>query len=124
MQENTLIDSLRKMDNIYNYSTEFITKTSNAHYVLDAEVVQNSVVAAGLTGDSTSIPKEALDWLNKKPGLFGKKLKIETEHASMARQCVQKIIDNSELKELWSETEDFAKWLTIQKNLIAKLSNV
>ncbi|BBM02477.1 DUF4259 domain-containing protein [Microbulbifer sp. GL-2] len=82
------------------------------------------VVAAGLTGDSSSIPKEALDWLNKKPGLFGKKPQIETEHGSMARQCVQKIIDNSELKELWAETEDFAKWLSIQRNLIEKLSSV
>jgi len=88
------------MDNICNYSTEFITKTSKAHYVLDAEGVQNSVVAAGLTGDSSSLPKEALDWPNKKPGLFGRKPKIEAEHVSIARQCVQKIIDNSELKEL------------------------
>ena len=82
------------------------------------------VVAASLTGNFSSIPKEVQVWLNKKPGIFGKKPKIEKDHALLAKQSVQKILESSELKELWEETEDFSKWKEVQSKLIIKLSNV
>lgn len=81
------------------------------------------VVAAALTGDMSKIPEEAQKWLNKKQGIFGKKPQIGKEQAILAEQTVQKIIKDSELKELWEETDDFAKWQKIQIHLITKLNN-
>ena len=82
------------------------------------------VVAASLTGDLSAIPEELKVWLNRKPGLFGKKPKIEPQHASIAIQCVQKILVDSELRELWEESEDYAKWQAVQNRLITKLEAI
>jgi len=84
----------------------------------------SEVIAASLTGDTALIPDEAKVWLNKKPSLFGKKPQIETKHAAIAIQAVQKILASSELKELWEESEEFSKWQEIQNNLIAKLKDL
>lgn len=73
------------------------------------------VIAASLTSDNSSIPEEAQVWLNKKSGIFGKKPQIEQEHASIALQSVQKILESSELKDLWEETDDFPSWQGVQK---------
>ncbi len=81
------------------------------------------VVASGITGDNSSIPEEAQKWLNKKQGLFGKKPQIEKSHALIAKQAIERIIENSELRELWEETEDYSKWQDIQIKLIGKLGN-
>jgi len=81
------------------------------------------VVASGITGDIAKIPEEAQKWLSKKQGLFGKKPNIENSHAIIAKQAVEKVLGNSELKELWEETEDYAKWQEIQSELITKLAN-
>jgi hypothetical protein len=84
----------------------------------------SEVIASGITGDISNIPEEAQKWLNKKQGLFGKKPIIEKEHATLAKQAVEKIVENSELKELWEESEDYSKWQGVQSMLIDKLSNV
>ena len=84
----------------------------------------SEVIAASLTKDNSIIPEEALNWLNKKPGLFGKKPQIEKEYAALAKQSVQKILKSSELRDLWEETEDFSKWQEVQLNLINKLNKV
>ena len=82
------------------------------------------VIAASLSGDNSIIPNEALAWLNKKSGLFGKKPQISKEQGDLAAQAVKKILASSELKELWEETEDFSKWKSVQENLLSKLENV
>ncbi len=85
----------------------------------------SEVVAASLTNDFSLIPEEAINWLNKKQGLFfGKKPSIQKAHALIAIQAVEKILNDSELKELWEETEDFANWQKIQNTLLAKLKGV
>lgn len=81
------------------------------------------IIASDVTGDTSTIPKEAHAWLNKKQGLFGKKPQIKKEHALIAKLAVEKIIENSELKELWEETEHYSKWQTIQHILIEKLNH-
>jgi len=84
----------------------------------------SEVIAASLTGDMTLIPEEAIAWLDKRPRIWGKKPQIKKEHTAIAIQSVQKIVDDSELKELWEETEGFPKWKAIQDKLIVKFSNV
>ncbi len=85
----------------------------------------SEVIAANQTQDFSVIPDEAKTWLNTKQGfLFGKLPIIESNHVADAQAAVNKIITNSELKELWEETEDFSKWLKIQNHLIAQLKYV
>ncbi len=81
-------------------------------------------VAAGLTGDFSKIPEEAQKWLNTKQSLFGKKPQIQSEHARLARIAVTKILESSELKELWEETDDYSSWQTVQSALLNKLDSV
>ncbi|MGH1540421.1 MAG: DUF4259 domain-containing protein [Arenicella sp.] len=82
------------------------------------------VIASAITGDDSRIPEEAQKWLAKKQGFFGKKPQIKKEHALIAKQAIEKILDNSELKELWEETEEYSKWCEIQTQLIATLADV
>jgi len=60
---------------------------------------------------------------SKKTGFLGKKPKIEAKHAALACQTVRKIIESSELKALWGESEDYSKWQDVQQQLISKLSS-
>jgi len=81
------------------------------------------VIAAALSGDRSTIPPEASQWLDKKQGLlFGKKPQVEAEHALVATRAVEKIIKASELQELWQETDSFDAWLAVQQSLLAHLS--
>lgn len=85
----------------------------------------SEVIAANQTQNFSVIPDEAKVWLNKKQGfIFGKLPKIERSHAIKAQAAVNKIVNNSELKELWEETEDYSKWLKIQNHLLAQLKCV
>ncbi|WP_415905652.1 DUF4259 domain-containing protein [Neptuniibacter sp. QD48_55] len=104
------------------------TILANAEYLESPEcseaLAASEVIAAGLTNDTSLIPEEAKTWLEKKPSFFGKKPQLEKEHAALALASVQKIMDNSELKELWGETDEFPKWQEVQNRLITKLKNV
>jgi hypothetical protein len=83
------------------------------------------VIVASITKDYSRIPENTQKWLNKKQGLiFGSLPEITKEHALLAKQAVEKILIDSELKELWQETEDFTKWQDIQKKLIQKLISI
>lgn len=84
----------------------------------------SEVVAAGLTGDHSCIPNEVSGWLKRKPWLFGSRPKLESDHAKLAHDSVTKILNESELKDLWQESEDYEKWKSIQTSLLSKLSNV
>jgi len=119
LEESKGIDTLLSpIESIIN-NNEYLESTECCEALAAAEVI-----AASLTGDISSLPEEAQSWLNKKHGLFGKKPKIEKEHAAMALQSVKKILVDSELKELWEETESFPKWQEVQDKLITKLNNV
>ncbi len=79
------------------------------------------VVAAGITGDLSGMPDQAKDWLNKKQGFVKKKPQIKKEHAVVAIQAVEKILNDSKLKELWGTTSEYATWQETQEKLILKL---
>lgn len=85
----------------------------------------SEIIAAKQTQDHSTLPEEAKSWLNKKQGfLFAKLPKIEQQHAIDASSAVSMVINDSELKELWKETEGYSKWLETQNRLIEQLKYV
>lgn len=111
---NTLIAPIKRI----NDSSEYLESPECCEALAAAEVV-----AAGLTSDFSNVPEEVKNWLNKKQGFFGKKPTIEQTHANMAIQAITKIIDNSELKELWQDSANYHDWQEIQSTLMVKLKN-
>ena len=77
-------------------------------------------VAAGLKGrQSTDLPEEVEKWLSKNGSL-----KLPDNYYGRAKEAMEKIIGTeSELKDLWEESESFDEWLTEVKNLQTRLSS-
>ena len=82
------------------------------------------IIAASLSADFSIIPEEIEKWLEKKRGVFGKKPQIEKHHAILAKKATLKIMNGSELKDLWQENESFASWQSVQVLLLNKLKSV
>ena len=92
--------------------------------VCSEALAASEIIAAAVTGDKSSIPEEAINWLNKKQGfIFGSKPNIEVAHAKQALEAVKKITLNSEIQELWEEGGENKEWRAVQNTLIAKLEN-
>lgn len=73
------------------------------------------VVAALLGKPAAELPEEVTSWvLNKKPptAVLVKK----------AQRAVRRILKDSELKDLWAESEDSAKWQQEVEGLLQRLS--
>ena len=82
------------------------------------------VMLAGLTGDDSSLPDEARQWLAKKTGLFFKKARrFDTTDAMFASSAVEQVLANSELAELWDEADEGESWRTAQKHLLQRLQS-
>jgi len=74
------------------------------------------VVSALKNPDSSDLPDEVKQWV-------GEHQKIEISALTqMAVNAVQRIKTNSELKELWDESESAAEWNEVIKTLEARLS--
>ena len=68
------------------------------------------VVLAGSTGDHSRIPDGVSAWLNRKFGFVRKhSIVFEPEDVSRSIAAVSKVLESSELKELWEETDGFQK---------------
>lgn len=72
------------------------------------------VVAALLGNPSANLPEEVSEWVQGK--------ELGSELASVAQKAVEVVLTNSELKELWQETEDFNEWKAIVNNLKERLA--
>lgn len=80
-------------------------------------------IAAAKGNPSADFPEEAEEWLSKNKllpftlgGLFGIGAK-EIDITSLSLSAIEKIKTRSELKELWEESGEFEKWLTIVQDL-------
>jgi hypothetical protein len=75
-------------------------------------------IATALGNTAKDFPEEALEWVsdNKLLLLQDEKLIIN------AHLALEKIKTNSELKELWEETEEFEDWLNIVEGLKKRIS--
>lgn len=81
------------------------------------------IIAAAKGQPSEDLPNEMKEWLANndvltfKKSLFSKNIDL----VNLAQLSIQKIVANSELQELWEETDDFDTWKQIQADLIDRL---
>lgn len=79
-------------------------------------IAASEVVAALKTGDYSGLPENLKNWIK------GKEPPSESL-INKARNSITKILNDSELKELWEEnTELFPKWVAILKEIQKKLT--
>jgi len=80
------------------------------------------VVAAKQHDDPSQIPEEAWKWLNKRRGLFRKRIDLPADVVDLSKSAVETVLRGSELKDLWGETSYFESWCDLQKDLVKRLS--
>jgi hypothetical protein len=76
-------------------------------------------IAAAKDKISEDFPEDAEEWLtpaNKESLLAIRNL------IPKSKQAIDRIQHNSELKDLWEETEDFDKWTKVLEDLAARIS--
>jgi hypothetical protein len=72
-------------------------------------------VVAALGGNpSAKLPEEVTQWVEGKG-------KPDSSLVSTAKSVIQAILDDSELKELWEETDEFEMWLDDVQGLLGRL---
>jgi hypothetical protein len=72
-------------------------------------------VVAALGGmPPAELPDEVVQWVKGKG-------KPDSSLVSKAKQAIQAILDGSELKELWEETDEFDLWVADVKGILARL---
>ncbi len=82
----------------------------------------SEVVAAAISSDYSITPESVQTWLNTKKGfIFAKKPQIGANHSIKAINVVERILNESELKELWQDSDEFENWQGKQQSLLAKL---
>ncbi|MEJ2486572.1 MAG: DUF4259 domain-containing protein [Anaerolineales bacterium] len=73
------------------------------------------VVASLLDNPASDVPDEVLQWIEDKPEPSSELIKI-------AVKAIKVILDDSELKELWLETDEYQDWVDNVKTLIENLT--
>ena len=72
-------------------------------------------VVAALGGrPATDLPVEATEWVRGRPQASG-------DVVAAARDAVARVRTESELRELWEETEDFEAWLASTGDILERL---
>lgn len=76
-----------------------------------------AVVAAAIDGRADELPPELRDWtLARRPALAGLR--------DDARDALRSIRSDSELRDLWAESDDLDAWTSVVDALIARLTNM
>jgi hypothetical protein len=100
-------------------NTEYIESPTCCEALAAAEVV-----LADISNDHSGVTEGVSKWLSKKPGLFKKPIIFEPTDVRRAINAINRILESSELKELWEESENFEEWKTIESKLLEKLSKL
>lgn len=79
------------------------------------------IIASKKSNSPDSLPEELIDWLQKPQGLFRKLPGFTEDQYALARRVLNKITSDSELKELWEESDAYPEWCTVQQNLAEML---
>jgi len=74
------------------------------------------MVAAALGHPSSDFPEEAEDWLDRKGPDLG------DDEVRLARAAVERIKGNSELRDLWAESDSMEEWLEVVNDLQTRLN--
>jgi len=85
-------------------------------YVGETGLVSGEVIAA-LRGHPGELPDDLREWITK----LGP---ASDEMVSLAQRAVQRVIaKDSEIRDLWEETDEFAVWRAGIDNLLQRLAN-
>ncbi len=74
------------------------------------------VVAAAKGNPPQAVPQQIAEWVSKVKGA------PSAEMSDLARRAVERVRTNSELKDLWLETEGLNEWSASLRELTARLS--
>jgi hypothetical protein len=83
-------------------------------FVCSTALAAAEVVAALAGRPSAQLPEEVIQWIEGKGP-------PDSSLVSSAKRAIQAILDDSELKELWEETDEFELWQADVKGLLARL---
>jgi len=97
-------------DVIFHIGDEYLEATDCSNALAAAEIL-----AALLGHPLAKLPDNALAWIEAHSGLDGSAL------VPTAQAVIQRIRTNSELKELWDESEDAAKWYATLDDVSSRL---
>jgi hypothetical protein len=76
-------------------------------------------VAAAVGFPPQDPPQELADWLAE-----NSPMQVKPAYIEMARKAVARVLAQSELRELWLESEEFAGWETAVTNLQSRLNQI
>jgi hypothetical protein len=76
-------------------------------------------VAAAAGFPAANLPLEVVNWV-----AANSPIQVKGEYVRMARTAVSHVRTRSELKSLWTETEDYEAWDTAVADLQARLSQI
>jgi tetratricopeptide (TPR) repeat protein len=78
-------------------------------------VAAAELVAAAIGQPSAKLPADVSNWLQ------GKDLRMGSELVDLALRVVERVAKNSELKELWDDTDSAADWYVVIEDLADRL---
>ena len=91
---------------------------------LDAVEAAESLVAAECIAAACGLPAAVLPdvllaWLEE-----NRPIQVKLEYAAMAQKAVARVIEQSDLKDIWAQTEYLERWETAVSDLQARLTNI
>lgn len=125
-ENDDALDWVTELESAEDFSSlqEALNPITESEGYLEAPDCSNAlaaaeVIAALMRQDliDDSIPEEAREFIEKHRGDLPDELK------SQAISSTQKIIEDSELKDLWAETDEIDTWIKTQNQLLARLQN-
>lgn len=79
------------------------------------------IIVAIKTGNMDNLPNELTEWIQKIQALEGGALFGDKVY-KLAKKVIHRILKDSELQEIWEESDLYADWVEIQKNLLTALN--
>lgn len=99
----------RALDAVTDNSADYLEAPDCSVALAAAEVV------AALAGNpSPSLPEEVTQWLCVHKD-------VDADTVSKAKRAVNIVLLNSELKELWEESDEFERWRAVVTDLLCRL---
>ncbi|ANM30733.1 hypothetical protein ABI59_15820 [Acidobacteria bacterium Mor1] len=90
-------------------------------HVCEEALAAAEVVLAGLSAGFERVPEAVATWVTAKTGLFRRPRTFDSEDARSALAAVKRVLEDSELRDLWAESDELANWEAHQQPLIQGL---
>ncbi|HPO92136.1 MAG TPA: DUF4259 domain-containing protein [Phycisphaerales bacterium] len=96
----------------------------DADEYLEAPVCEMALAAAEIVAalkghPPEKLPREADDWVKRNRG----RLKVDQELIETAHDAIARVVADSELRELWDESEELAAWEKALESLQKRLNS-